>query len=284
VHYLLGHTDHELRRLDIQGALFRPATQRAFEDAGLVRGMRVLDIGCGSGDVSMLASSLVGPAGTVVGIDRGAEAVRAAGERAAARGLTNVEFRRSEIDDFTDEEGFDALVGRFVLMHQSRPGDALRRAAAQVRPGGVVCLVESYMDALLTGAHSFPHSPLYDEIVRWKSEVVEGAGADLHAGARLPITFAEAGLPHPTTRIESRLEGGPDSDYYRYVQLSLESMQPDARRQGIGGLVEADPTEVANRLRAEVVNSGGTLVVWPVVAAWCRVPDAPTRNRAGRSS
>jgi SAM-dependent methyltransferase len=273
---LLGHTDRELRRLDIQGALFRRATQRAFEDAGIAPGMRVLDIGCGSGDVSILVAGLVGASGAVVGIDRGEEAVRAARERVAARGLTNVAFRRSEIDEFTDEDGFDALVGRFVLMHQSRPGEALRRAAAQVRPGGVVCLVESYMNALLTGGHSFPHSPLYDDIVRWKSAVVEGAGADLHAGVRLPTTFAQAGLPHPMTRMESRLEGGPDSDYYRYVQLSLESMQADARRQGLGGLVDADPTEVADRLRAEVVDSGGALVVWPVVAAWCRTRSPAT--------
>ncbi|NNF37104.1 MAG: class I SAM-dependent methyltransferase [Gemmatimonadetes bacterium] len=272
VRYLLGHTDDELRRLDIQGELFRAPTLRAFEDAGIAPGMRVLDIGSGSGDVSLLVAELVGAGGTVVGIDRGEEAVRAARERAQARGLTQVEFRVSEVDEFTADEPFDALVGRFVLMHQSRPGRALARAAAQVRPGGIVCLIESYMDALLTGAHSFPHSPLYDEIVRWKSEVVGGAGADLHAGVRLPLTFAEAGLPNPHTRLESRLEGGPDSVYYRYVGLSLASMQPEARRQGLGGLVNADPDVVADRLRAEVMESGGTLVVWPVVAAWCRTP------------
>ena len=274
VHYLLGHTDEELRRLDIQGAIFRAPTKRAFEDAGIGRGMRVLDIGCGSGDVSMLVAEMVGPDGAVVGIDRGEKAVRAAQERAGARGHLNVEFRRSEIDDFFSAVPFDALVGRFVLMHQSRPERALARASAQVRPGGIVCLVESYMDALLTGAHSFPHSPLYDEIVRWKSAVVGGAGADLHAGARLPMTFVGAGLPHPVTRMEASLEGGPDSQYYRYIGLSLESMQPDARRQGLGGLVDADPAETAERLRAEVVRSGGTLVVWPVVAAWCRTPAA----------
>ena len=40
-HYLLGHTDRELRRLDLQGELYRTTTIRAFRDAGIGEGMRV---------------------------------------------------------------------------------------------------------------------------------------------------------------------------------------------------------------------------------------------------
>ncbi len=70
-HYLLGHTDRELRRLDLQGELYREITLRAFQDAGIEPGMRVLDIGCGSGDVSITVGGIVGPSGSVLGIDRG---------------------------------------------------------------------------------------------------------------------------------------------------------------------------------------------------------------------
>ncbi|WP_309570182.1 methyltransferase domain-containing protein [Deinococcus sp.] len=60
--------------------------------AGLREGIRVLDIGCGAGDVSFLARSLVGDCGSVTGVDRSPDAVAAARNRAHSAGLTNVEF------------------------------------------------------------------------------------------------------------------------------------------------------------------------------------------------
>ena len=44
--------------------------------------MRVLDLGCGMGDVSLLAARLVGPTGSVTGIDRDGVIVEKARERA----------------------------------------------------------------------------------------------------------------------------------------------------------------------------------------------------------
>ena len=273
-HYLLGHTAHELRRLDIQGDLYRDTTIRAFREAGITAGMRVLDIGCGSGDVSVTVADVVGPTGYVLGIDRGAEAIATAREKADQRSLDHVQFEVSEISDFARPEEFDALVGRFVLMHQADPGAALRGAAQSVRDGGVVVMLESFMDLLLTGAHSEPHSPLYHELVHFKSEVVRGAGADLGAGGRLRATFLEAGLPEPACRLEARLEGGPDSPYYDYVEQSLRSMLPEARRIGLETYTEEDVEGMADRLRDEVVALRSSLVVWPVVAAWARIDRA----------
>lgn len=268
--YLLGHGGRELERLDLQGELYRDATTRAFRSAGLVEGMSVLDVGCGTGDVSLTAASLVGPEGRVLGIDRGEAAVAAARVRARAAGAPNVEFLLTELEDFDGGGRFDALVGRFVLMHQNEPGAALAGAARAVRSGGVVSMVESYMELLRSGGHSEPHSPLYDEIVRWKCAVVEGAGADVRAGARLRRTFLEAGLPEPVTRLEAPVEGGTDSLYYDYVALSVRSMLPEAERLGLRGFSAEDVDTLAGRLREEVVALGGTLVAWPVVCAWCR--------------
>jgi SAM-dependent methyltransferase len=250
--YLLGHGGRELERLDLQGELYRDATTRAFRSAGLVEGMSVLDVGCGTGDVSLTAASLVGPKGRVLGIDRGEAAVAAA-----------LQLGEEELDG---GGRFDALVGRFVLMHQNEPGAALASAARAVRSGGVVSMVESYMELLRSGGHSEPHSALYDEIVRWKCAVVEGAGADVRAGARLRRTFLEAGLPEPVTRLEAPVEGGTDSLYYDYVALSVRSMLPEAERLGLRGFSAEDVDTLAGRLREEVVALGGTLVV----CAWCR--------------
>lgn len=92
VPYILGHSQAELRRLMLQASIIQPITRRLLLEAGLKPGMRVLDIGCGTGDVSLLAADLVGPRGAVVGIDRSAEAVAAARDRAAALGYGRVTF------------------------------------------------------------------------------------------------------------------------------------------------------------------------------------------------
>ena len=271
-HYLLDHTDRELSRLDLQGEVYRGITLRAFQKAGIGPGMRVLDIGCGSGDVSITVGQLVGPTGSVLGIDRGVEAVRDAAEKAAAAEATNVRFEQHDIDAFRADEPFDALVGRFILMHQPSPSTALATAARNIRPGGMVVMIESHMELLRTGGHSAPYSPLYDTILRFKSEVVMGAGADLHAGGSLRKTFLNAGLPEPTCHLESSVEGGADSIYYEYVEQSLLSMLPEAKRTGIDTFDEASATGIGARLRDEVVAMNGSLVVWPVVYAIAQLP------------
>jgi len=52
-----------------QAAVLRPSSERFFRASGLRPGMRVLDVGCGEGDVSFLVAELVGPRGSVLGVD-----------------------------------------------------------------------------------------------------------------------------------------------------------------------------------------------------------------------
>ncbi|MCP3166439.1 SAM-dependent methyltransferase [Myxococcus qinghaiensis] len=67
--YQIGHSDPEMNRLQLQAGVYRPLTEQVLRGAGLRPGMRVLDVGCGVGDVSFIAAELVGPTGEVVGID-----------------------------------------------------------------------------------------------------------------------------------------------------------------------------------------------------------------------
>ena len=63
-------------------------TARLLRDAGIRPGMHVLDVGSGAGDVSLIAAELVGPSGSVIGVDRDGPSVELAGRRARAAGLT----------------------------------------------------------------------------------------------------------------------------------------------------------------------------------------------------
>jgi ubiquinone/menaquinone biosynthesis C-methylase UbiE len=87
--YVLGHTDREQHRLIRQARVLAAATEHFLRDAGVVSGMRVLDIGCRMGDVTMLVAQLVGPQGKVVFIDLDEASVSTAQRRATAAGLDN---------------------------------------------------------------------------------------------------------------------------------------------------------------------------------------------------
>ena len=67
--YVMGHNDRERRRLILQASLLNPFTEQLFRRAGISSGMNVLDLGCGVGDVSILAARLVGPYGSVTSVD-----------------------------------------------------------------------------------------------------------------------------------------------------------------------------------------------------------------------
>src|SRR5690242_4304445 len=91
--YVMGRSVDEARRLQDRAKFFEPLTRHLFENAGICAGMRVLDIGSGAGDVSLLVGELVGRTGCVVGVDANPEVVRTAASRGEASGSTHVSFR-----------------------------------------------------------------------------------------------------------------------------------------------------------------------------------------------
>ena len=99
--YAVGYTDEERQRLIEQARAFVDLTRQFFLDAGIGPGMRVLDVGCGVGDVSLLAAPLMGPGRAVVGVDTDARSLEVARDRAAALTLDHVAFRQSDLRELT---------------------------------------------------------------------------------------------------------------------------------------------------------------------------------------
>ena len=124
--YALGYTDAEQDRLIRQAALIAPYTERLFREAGIGPGHRVLDLGSGMGDVSMLVAKLVGASGEVVGIERDATSIERAQARVAAAGFRNVSFLETDVNNVVTDQPFDAAVGRFILMFLPDPVSVLR--------------------------------------------------------------------------------------------------------------------------------------------------------------
>jgi ubiquinone/menaquinone biosynthesis C-methylase UbiE len=132
--YVLGRIAEETERLQTQATFLQPFTERLFRDAGIGRGIKVLDLGSGAGDVALLAARLVGSEGEVVGIDTNSAILETARGRARDAGCSNVSFAAGDIRELSLPQDFDAVVGRYVLMFMSDPAAAIRSVVGN--PGG----------------------------------------------------------------------------------------------------------------------------------------------------
>ena len=201
--YALGYSEGEKGRLIIQSRFYSELTERLFRIAGIQPGMSVLDVGCGVGDVSLLAATIVGPAGSVLGIDREVDSIDTAwGARAA--GLENIAFDVAALQNLDPGRTFDALVGRLVLMYLPDPAATLAHLLTFVRPGGLVVFQEMEMSL----ARTRPPVRLYQTCLDVIFETFRRAGFEIDMGSRLYSTFLQAGLPRPELGMEGRVEGG----------------------------------------------------------------------------
>jgi ubiquinone/menaquinone biosynthesis C-methylase UbiE len=185
-----GTGEDELARLEAQGEAVARATRMIFVEAGIRPGMRVLDLGCGPGDVTFVAADLVGPEGCVIGVDRSAEALARARLRAEQRGLTQVQFVEGDIHDPAPGGPFDALVERLVLMWVPDPVAVLRQQATVLRAGGLAVPIEL---GDLSTMGSLPPTPLATQVKSWLVEAFAKAGLSA-LGPRLWTVVQEAGL------------------------------------------------------------------------------------------
>jgi SAM-dependent methyltransferase len=271
--YAPGRSAGEALRLIRQSRIYGPISRRFLTEAGIAPGMRVLDVGSGSGDVALLLAELVGPGGEVVGFDTNGDILEMARARAEASGRANVRFRQGDAADATEGSGtdaeFDAVVGRWVLMYQPDPAALLRRLTRLLRPGGIVTFHEGEFVQTPT---TFPPAPLHGEVHRWTTPPPGAPGPDVHMGLRLYASFVAAGLPGPELRLEAPIGGGPDWAGYDYLADTVRSLLPFLEAMGAvsGDVVDIDTLGV--RLRDEIVERHGVQVLPMLIGAWATTP------------
>ncbi len=270
--YPLAHTRQELERLVQQSSFFGDLTEYVLRQAGLAPGMRVLDVGCGAGDVSFLAAKLVGPQGAVIGVDKAPEAITYAQQRAQQAGLENVRFVAADLAEFQlDGEPVDALVGRLVLMYFPDPAAVLRRLLTFVKPGGLVVFQE--LDLLPSPPPEIMCQPLCETYVTAGTRVNQSfarAGLNGRTAYQLGPIFQRAGLPAPQMLAMLRVERGPDSPIYDWIAQVTRSVLPLMQQVGVATAEEVQVDTLAERMCREAVEKDCTLVTPPLVGAWAR--------------
>lgn len=269
--YVLGHADVEVRRLMLQARLYDADTEHALRQAGLRPGMRVLDVGCGPGDVSFLAARLVGPSGTVLGVDAAAEAIDLARSRAAEHGISGVRFEQSTIAEISLDEPVDAVIGRLILMHLPDPEAALRQLAGLVQPGGVIAFCETDTRAV----SSVPETPQFRAVTDGILSSFRALGLDPGFGTTLHSLYQRAGLPAPHLTFAAPLGGVDNLDIFAYATEVWRLVLPIAQQLGLVTADLADVDTLLPRWLDEAAAAGAVVMMPPLITAWARVPGPP---------
>lgn len=184
---------------------------RLLIDSGIKKGMRVLDVGCGTGDLSIMAAELVGDTGEVVGFDISQDALVVAKRAAGEKCLSKVTFIQTDIAELPDNLGvFDEIIGRRVLMYQNNTAQSIYNLLPFLSENGKMVFQES--DYIVT-SFSFPMLPLHTKVQNWIWDTVTKEGGNTHIGMQLYSEMKNAGLRILLLRAEAILhtyESGSD--------------------------------------------------------------------------
>jgi ubiquinone/menaquinone biosynthesis C-methylase UbiE len=270
--YALQRSPAETRRLQAQAQMLNPFTRRMFEQAGIVPGMKVLDIGSGAGDVALLLAEMVGPHGTVVGVEMDPVVLNTARQRAEEAGMTNITFLTENISSLQLETEFDALVGRLILVYLRSPASILSNLCNHVRPGGIVAFQEFDIEHFITHP-VHPPNQLIQQVFGWMGESYRRVGIPLRMGLSLSHIFINASLPVPQIYGEATLISGNGWAGYDWSAESIRSLLPLLVKLGLATEEEVEVDTLAERMRNEAISQHLMIRGPDVISAWVQKPE-----------
>ena len=223
--------------------------------------MHVLDVGCGSGEVTLRMAALVGAAGQVVEIDLD-PAILEAARRGTEDLSAPVSFRHLAVDELKDAGAYDFVFARYLLSHLPDPERAFAAMVRALRPGGRLAVEDVYFP----GHICFPPSRAFQHYVDLYQAAVRAKGADPTIGPRLMrmaldagLVGVEVGLVVPTFR------GG---DGKRVAQVTMEHIRGAVVGAGLATDAEVDALVAA--LAAFADDSRTLMSMAPTFQVWGR--------------
>ena len=264
VAYVLGSSSPEVARLDAQSAAIESATDLLLRRAGIEAGQRVLDLGTGPGHVAFALANIVGPSGSVVGVDRDPRMLALADARRDESGLGNVRFVEGDARTYRDDEAFDGVVMRLLLMHLPDRRQVVKHHEAALRQGGRLVLLDYDGGAL----RAEPKIELVDQIREWLLAGFRAANADASVGTRLAALLREARLADVAT-MGVQAYCAPDDPRAAAMFTELaRSMAPAIIGSGAATEDELGLDTLQDRLERAQAAADAVLLPPTLVAAW----------------
>jgi ubiquinone/menaquinone biosynthesis C-methylase UbiE len=217
--YVLGTTRDETKRLELQSRVFENETLLTLERAGIEKGMRCIDLGCGTGSTTFLISGMVGRRSEAIGLDSSPERIAICRKRMASENIGNVSFIVNDVYDAEFGDGlFDFVFSRFLFQHLKYPKRAINEMLRLSRKGGIIAAEEFVHGSWF----SDPPDPHIDKLRRSYVSLAKTNGSDPFIARKLPKLFADAGL---RPNVEPYVVCAPmNNHHYRQIPLLLASV------------------------------------------------------------
>jgi SAM-dependent methyltransferase len=230
-----------------------PST-RFFPNVGITANMRVLDVGCGSGDLSRLVAGLVGPGGQVVGIDRSGDALASARAVTPNTNAAPIHYQIADLSGELPDLGvFDAIVSRRVLMYLPDAAATLARLARLAKPGTILAVQEHARADLPTGAGDLS---VHRQCYRMMWDTVAAEKGDVALGYRLADLIRATGFTIDHARSEGVLLQTWEESF---LPTLMRIMLPRMVEHGVAQEDQIDPDTLAQRLDDERRAVNGTI-------------------------
>lgn len=157
-------------------------------------GMKVLDVGCGTGAITKDIARIIGPAGSILGIDNTEKFILSGRENYAY--ATNMELITADVFQFEPEEKFDLIVSARTMQWLSDVPKALLKMKAMLKPGGILSILD-YNHKKVEWTPEPPESmkKFYEAFLKWR----ENAGMNNEIGDHLAGFFKSAGFKNIET-------------------------------------------------------------------------------------
>ncbi|MFQ5755664.1 MAG: class I SAM-dependent methyltransferase [Acidiferrobacterales bacterium] len=114
---------------------------KIFPSLEVGKGEKAVDVGCGFGDTALQIANLVGPSGSVLGIDCCDAFLEFGRADARSSGVTNIVFVEGDAQSYPFDPIYDFCFSRFGTQFFENPVAGLRNMRASLRPGGVMTMI-----------------------------------------------------------------------------------------------------------------------------------------------
>ncbi|UBF28285.1 methyltransferase domain-containing protein [Kovacikia minuta CCNUW1] len=219
--YALAIGAIEVKRLNILNQLYGHETERLLLEAGLDEGMQVVDVGCGTGNITRWLAQQVGDMGSVIGLDASSAQIEQALILTNETGLTNVTFQVGDIyNPGLPLHSFDLVYCRLVLMHLTHPIAALRQLKALLKPGGKLVCEEMDLSFMMDE----PESEVFTRMRELNLALSDLRNQHYRLGSYLFQLFPELGLSQIT--VNFHIPSASQGESKRLIELSLAQLAP----------------------------------------------------------